>query len=330
MEENKEEVIAEEVAESKTKVEELETKEEKETKKISKEKTFQKIEENRKAFFDAYNKQKKQNTLLIVLFGLVAIGVFLGLNKYFYIALIIVVVLMVGLYFYSKSMKNSMEKKIQDYISEFYNLSNDFAFSKTAFNSLTFEPQTKIEEKDFIDSGFINGITHVGSRNMVKGKLGEMNFLAFDCVAKIVVKNKEEVCFLGKFFTFQQPNNYEYKTLLYVPSKDPNGAGPNDLEGLEEKKELGNSHLRIWSNDPNVSHILTKKVYDALAQFEPNDCLVDVAISIKEDKIYVALSYENELMVLPLTEPFKEGTTLQYAEDLKKVSSLMEVLHIKA
>ena len=48
------------------------------------------------------------------------------------------------------------------------------------------------------------------------------------------------------------------------------------------------------------------------------------------DKIYVALSYENELMVLPLTEPFKEGPTLQYAEDLKKVSSLMEVLHIKA
>lgn len=330
MEEKKEELVAEESLETEVKVEETTQKEEKEPKKISKEKAFQKIEENRQVFYDAYNKQKKQNTLLIVLFGVAAIAVFLGLNKYFYIALIIVVILMVALYFYSKSMKNSMEKKIQDYITGFYNLSNEFAFSKTAFKDLTFEPQTKIEEKEFIDSGFIKGITHVGSRNMVKGKLGDMSFQATDCVAKIVVKNKEEVCFLGKFFQFQQPNSYEYKTLIYVPSKDPNGAGPNDLEGLEEKKELGNSHLRIWSNDPNVGQIFTKKVYDALAKFEPNDCLVDVAISLKDDKIYVALSYENELMVLPLLEPFKEGPTLQYTEDLKKVEALMRVLHTKA
>lgn len=332
MEENKEELVVEETKEE-TKGEEVAPKEEpeeKEPKKVSKEKTFQKIEENRKSFYDAYNKQKKQNTWIIVIFGIAAISVFLALNKYIYIAFIIVAVLMVVLYFYSKKMKEAMEKKIQDYISEFYNLSNDFAFSNTAFHDLTFEPQTKIEEKAFTDSGFINGITHVASRNMAKGKLKEMDFQAFDCVAKIVAKNKEEVCFLGKFFTFEQAEHYDYKTLLYVPSKDPNGAGPNDLEGLEEKKELGNSHLRVWSNDPNVSRILTKKVYDALAQFEPNDCLVDVAISIKEDKIYVALSYENELMVLPLLEPFKEGPTLQYAEDLKKVAALMDVLHIKA
>lgn len=330
MEENKEEIVKEEPQEAEVKSEEVKDSGEKETKKVSKEKTFQKIEENRKEFYDAYNKQKKQNTLLIVLFGLVAIGVFLALNKYFYIALIIVVVLMVGLYFYSKTMKNTMEKKIQNYISDFYNLSNDFVFSNTPFKNLVFEPQTKMEEKEFIESGFIRGITHVGSRNMVKGNLGNVEFKVLDCVAKIVVKNKEEVCFLGKFFTFNLENTYEYKTLIYIPSKDPNGAGPNDLEGLDEKTELENSHLKVWSNDPHVSQIFTKKVLDALSKFEPNDSLVDVAISIMKDKIYVALSYENELMVLPLIDPFKDGPTLQYAEDLKKVVALMEALQIKA
>ncbi len=290
---------------------------------------FKAIEKNRQEFDAVYKKQRKINTAIVAVAGVVCMAVFLGLSKWFWIAVIVVAAVLVVLYIYSSRMKKDMDIKIKTYISDYYTLSNDYVFDNPLIKDLQYNIEEKLADNEFPNAGFIAGISSVGSRNMVRGIMCDRPFKAADCVAKVRGTKKEEVCFLGKFFMIDLKESYEHKTVIYIKSHDENGAGPNDLEGLEEVKDLRLSdRVCVWSNDPQVKTLFTKKFIDALSMFDPNNHLVDVAISVIQDKIYVALSYENELMVLPLLEPYQEAPTKQYAEDVQKLVNLIDVLSL--
>lgn len=284
------------------------------------------FEKKRATFMQLYKKQKRINSAIVIPALFLVIIIFVVLYKQFFIAVAINAVVMIAVYIYSRSVKKASDERVQNYIKDFYTLTNDYAYENSPYVLTNIEPFEKLNDGEFTESGFLMGITNVGSRNTVKGTLDGKPFKVTDCIAKIIYKGKQDVCFLGKLFTFTLDESTEYKTLLYIPSKEVQGAGPNATEGLDEKKELGNSHLRVWSNDPHVASMLTKKVYEALADFEPNEILVDIAISIKEDKIYVALSYENDMMVLPIEQKYNTKLADQYASDLRKVAVLVQAL----
>ncbi len=285
------------------------------------------IEENRKEFDTIYKKQRKTNSIIIGVAGVICMAVFLALSKYFYIALILVAVVIVVLYIYSSKMKKEMDARIKKYISDYYTLSNDYVLKNPLINDLQYNVEEKLADNEFPNAGFIANVSHVGSRNIIRGTICNHPFKAADCVAKVKGEKKEEVCFLGKFFIVDLPSTYEHKTVIYIKSHDENGAGPNDLEGLEMAKDLHlNDRISVWTNDSQVKSLFTKKFSEALMAFEPNNHLVDVAISIIQDKLYVALSYENELMVLPLLEPYQEEPTKQYAEDIQRLVKLIDNL----
>ncbi len=283
------------------------------------------IEENRREFDAFYKKQRKTNTILLLVVGFICIAVFLTLSAHFGIAIVLVAAVLVVLYIYSARVKKDMDARIQDYISKYYTIANDYVFNYEEFHNLEYCVEDKLADNEFPDSGFIKGISHVGSRNIVRGEIGNYHFKAADCVAKIKVDKKDDVCFLGKYFMIDLPTAYEHKTIIYIKPKQDNGSGPNDIDGLDivEGLSLGERFI-VWSNDSQVKTIFNKKFVDALLAFEPNEHLVDVAISIIQNKMCIALSYENELMVLPLLDPFKEEPTKQYAADVKKLGQLVK------
>lgn len=279
------------------------------------------IEKERVTFSDIYKKQRKMNNTIIIVLGVVALGGFIGLsNVSFYAALAVIVVFLIGLYVYSAKMKKKIETDMHNYMDAYFTLSNHYVMDHEGISELQCESQGKLADDDFTKAGFIAEVSHVGSRNLVTGKMVDVSFKAADCIVKVKNDRKLEVAYLGKFFVFQAPKTTEYKTLIYVNPKDENGAGPNDLEGLEEIKTLElPSSIHVWSNDPQVKKCFTKKMKEALLAFSPNEILTDVAISFIQDRICVALSYNDDVMVIPLLDPLKKEPLQQYHEDVAKL-----------
>ncbi len=292
------------------------------------ESALKEIEKERITFSDVYKKQRKMNTTLIIVFGLVALGGFIGLsNVSFYAALAVVVVFLIGLYVYSARMKKKIETDMHNYMDAYFTLSNHYVMDNKEISELQCDSQGKLADDDFTKAGFISEVSHVGSRNLVLGKMSDVSFKAADCIAKVKNDRKLEVAYLGKFFIFQAEKTSEYKTLIYINPKEENGAGPNDLEGLDEIKTLElPSSIRVWSNDPQVKKRFTKKMKEALSAFSPNEILIDVAISFIQDRICVALSYHDDVMVIPLLDPLKKEPLQQYREDVDKLSTWITTL----
>lgn len=328
MDENKEVVEVETIDVEKTEIEEIiETEEKIEKKDISVSNNLNKIEEKRKAFWKAYCDQRKTNNWVIIPTVIVSFLIFILLANHYFIALLIVAAIMVCFYIYTSKVKKKIDDLLQTYVKDYYELFNGYTLDSKNITEISYNQEEKLEKKEFADAGFILDIHSTNSRNVVHGRIFNQKFKISDLVAKVLVNKKEETCFLGKFFVIEAPSETEYKTIIYIKPHDDNGSGPNNIGGLDEIKDLGcGDNIVVWSNDPQVKKIFSKKVIAALQDFDPNKDLVDVAISIINDKIYLALSYENDLLVLPSKDPLLEKPIEQYKADIGKIETLVHAL----
>lgn len=315
MEENKEII---EVTETEIKTEE---------KKSSVANNLDKIDEKRTKFWNIYLQQKKANNWVFIPSLALILILYVVLGNYFAIAVGITAAILIFIYIYTNKAKKKIDELLKAYVKDYYTLFNEYALDSKNITELAYDQEEKLEKNEFSDAGFILDVHAINSRNVVHGKWFDLKFKVGDLVAKILVAKKEEACFLGKLFIVEAPEDTEYKTIIYIKPHEDNGEGPNNIGGLEERKDLGlGDNIVVWSNDPQVKKIFTKKVILALQAFEPNKDLVDVAISILGDKINIALSYENGLLVLPSQEPLKRGPVEQYKQDVARVELFIKAL----
>ncbi len=286
-----------------------------------------KMDEKRQAFWQMYSKQKKTNNIVLVPCMIASVLLFVILSNYYFIALILVALIMVALFIYTSKVKSRVESWFKDYITTYYTLLNEYTLEREEIVDLSYTPDETVKDKTFIDAGFILDVVSTNSRNVVHGKMLGNAFVVADLTSYVLVNNKNETCFLGKFFEVNNPIETNYKTVIYIKPTDYNGTGPNNIGGLEEIKTLGlPEQIVVWSNNPDVKKIFTKKLIAALEDFETNKDLVDVAISILNDKIYLALSYENDLMKIPLNEQVNTEVIEQYKNDVTKVVKIIKEL----
>ena len=75
--------------------------------------------------------------------------------------------------------------------------------------------------------------------------------------------------------------------------------------------------------------LLTKKVREALAKFDTNKTFIDMALTVNEKGLFLAMGYEDDLMVLPLDKPFNPQPTIQNKEDIEKVLNLVDAFEFR-
>ena len=83
----------------------------------------------------------------------------------------------------------------------------------------------------------------------------------------------------------------------------------------------------IYSNEEKQPAIINNQFKAAINKIITNNILVDVAISIQKGATYVALGYEDNLMVLPLQDKFNPIPLTQYKKDLVNVLDLVSLLN---
>ena len=288
---------------------------------------YMEIEEKRTVFKKEYNKQKIINSVVlgITLLAIVLICVFL--LKQTLIAMICIIVILVGSMVFSHFKKKKMDKLTNEYIEFFYNTQTKYVFNDNVnYVDVTNHPFEKLKPEEFINGGFVMNVTHLGSRSATYGQMSGLYFKAADTVARVTTNGVTETAFLGKYFMIELDREVKGKTLIYMGPEANNGAGPNDLDGLDEIHIPGlGENIKVWSSNKSITKVLTKPVIEAINAFKPNHLLEDICFSFKSNALYVAISYTDDMMVLPLFEPFKLEPVLQYKEDASKLAEFAKV-----
>ena len=96
---------------------------------------------------------------------------------------------------------------------------------------------------------------------------------------------------------------------------------------LEEVKIVKDDKwMTIYSNNKKWEETLNSKVMKLVNALKPNNELVDISISIQPGTTYIALGYDDPLMVIPLDRPFNQEPVRFYKKDILKACQLAKEL----
>jgi len=284
------------------------------------------IEEKRVVFMAFYKKQKLYNNIAMIAVVAVVIAAYVfvqGMLDMQYLTLGIVAAAFVILLVYSKVMRTRVDKATKTYIHEYYDLQTNLVFPSDKFTSASIEMTARLDDKEFTDAGIIKEIIRTSSRGLITVSLGEVKIALADLAAYDTVDRKKGPVFLGKFLTCDNHLSIDGRVLIYLKPKIT-GKGPNALDDLKEVSST-ESYV-IYSSTNDYSKIISKRVIDVLNSITVDETLTDVTISIKSGKTYVALSYTDALMVIPLQAPYNPIPSEKYRHDIEKIAELITLI----
>ncbi len=291
---------------------------------------LQTIEDERKVFLQKYRSGNRLISILffVVMFAMVATFIVIpnvgqGASWQLPVMISVAVVLLVGVLVYSYLTRKSMTQKMRDYFSVFYGNMNKFVFGSKSFDKVVFENPGKIEDHLFLDSNLYKDVLEVRSRGATTFEFEHKPMLVCDCAGSVKAYKRVQPIFVGKYLV--TGNKYEGKDPIYIYIKGDNRAlPPTNLDDVKVVKD--DKAMSIYSNNPNWDKTLTTKVMKIVYSLKPNKELVDVAISIQPKTTYIALGYDDPLMVVPLDRPFDQEPVKIYKKDILKACQLSKEL----
>ena len=230
-----------------------------------------------------------------------------------------------GLGIFSYVSRKKIEVKMKDYFHKFYENTNAYVFSNPEVKNFAGAVEDKLPTEIFNAAGLYKDVTQVGSRASYQFDYKGLGCAISDAAGQTRGKKGAlNTVFVGKFV--QAPNTYKGGACIVYLKGNKRALPPTalgDYNLIEDHRDM------VVYGETGAKRALTKKVRAAIAKFQTNDILCDMAISIKEGQTYIALGYEDTLMVLPMDKPFNPTPTMQYKGDMAKVFNLIGALNFK-
>ena len=290
---------------------------------------LQKIEDERVAFLNTYRSGNRIKSILffVVMFLMVATFIVIpnigeGASWQLPAMISIGVVLLAAVLVYSYLTRKKMTQKMRDYFSVFYGNLNAYVFSSKSYDKVVFENPGKIEDHLFLDSGLYKDVLEVRSRGATTFEFEKKPMLVCDCAGSVKAYKRVQPIFVGKYLV--TGNKYEGEPIFVYIKGDKRSLPPTNLE--EVKVVFDDKHMAVYSNNKNWKKFLNEKLFKSISGLKPNKELVDIAIAIQPQTTYVALGYDDPLMVVPLDRPFDQGPVKLYKKDIFKICQLAKEL----
>lgn len=290
---------------------------------VYKDENLQKIEDARANFYKVY---KKNNTIkwIVALVGMIVVVAGWLIPNYipaissnsslsFGITIGVAAVALIGILVYNNFAKKKNQASLDVYFNDYYKYNNEYVFGDSVTN-IQGGVSNKLDADLFKASEIYSDIYKVGSRDCLSFELDGRPVVYSDAAAQIKGKKTLRTVFVGKFLAFD--NNWKGGDILIYFKGNKRALPPTNLEGREVYSDKKN--LVIYGG-ASTKKFLTKPVRETLSKFEMNTTLVDMTIAVREGKTYVAMGYEDTLMVLPMEKPFNPAPTEQLASDTKKM-----------
>jgi hypothetical protein len=220
--------------------------------------------------------------------------------------------------------RKKLEGEMKTYFAHFYEHQNAFVFSNPEVKSLTGSVDDKLPAEEFNAPNIYKDVAQVGSRANLHFIYKGLACGIADAAGQTRTKKALQTVFVGKYVQF--PNNYDGpKAIVYLKGNKralpPTNLGAYEL--IEDHRDM------VIYGENGGKKALTKKVKDAIAQFQTNETLCDMAIVIATGKTSVYMGYEDTLMVMPLEKPFNPAPTVQFKNDFSKILMLVDALNFK-
>ncbi|MDI9503598.1 MAG: hypothetical protein QM205_01430 [Bacillota bacterium] len=239
---------------------------------------------------------------------------------------IIIAVLVMGMFVYSALMKRSITKKASTYMSDYYRITSDYVYDDTNIKNYRISSDKQMTLEHFTKAHLIKDVIKAGSRNYVEYEFNGQEFVVSDYIAYRGVNKTTEPIFLGKLLVASIKKPLKNRIVIYRRPDEESYAscpGPNDVDDLT--KVLENKKLIIYAKDEEALKYLPAKALEILENIETNKTLADISIVFDEERITVAFSYGDDLMVVPLREPFYFSSQTKFKEDLKAVHEFIKL-----
>lgn len=286
-----------------------------------------KIEASRQVFLKFV---KKQNIFKWIV-ALLAIGILVfswvfvmqqtELKWLAFVLTAVSVVIIIAYYFIMKHFNN---KKMKEYLKVYYAECNANVFGNDAFKDVNGDVEGKIDNDDFNGALLYKDVSQIGSRNIVKFKVGNANCKICDIAAQKTTMKKLEPLFIGKFLIADNTYQGDEPIFIYLPGNS-RALPPNNLDNV--KKVVDTKKLCVYSNAKNYGSTFTSKIHNLVLGLITNNILVDCSIAITKGHTYVGLGYDDCLMVLPLQEKFNPIPVDRFKADMQIIAKLINELN---
>lgn len=291
---------------------------------------LQAIEDERIKFLGEYRSGNRIKSIIFFVVMLLMVGTFIiipnvgqGAAWQLPVMISVAVVLLGCVLGFSFLTRKKMTQKMRNYFSIFYGNMNKYVFGSKNFDKVVFENPGKIEDHLFTDSNLYKDVLEVRSRGATTFEYEKKPILVCDCAGSVRTDKRVVPIFVGKYLV--TGNKYEGKEPIYIYIKgDQRSLPPTNLEEVKVVKD--DATMAIYSNDSKWEKNLNTKVMKIINSMKPNKELVDIAISIQPGTTYIALGYDDPLMVIPLDRPFNQEPVKGYKKDVLKACQLAKEL----
>lgn len=243
------------------------------------------------------------------------------------LALAIIITLLVGVIVYSKLMKRYTNNRGNTYMAFYYKHISDYVYGDLNLKDYQQDIGLQMTFDDFFDAKILKDITSAGSRNLVTYKLNKYDIKIADYAAYKQEGKQNQLVFVGKLMTVEGVKAPKGRVLIYRrPSAEAikEAVGPTEVEGLS--LTLEDSDLLVYTEQEEDKKFLSKKVLDQLRSFPQGLPFIDMTLSFIDSKLTIALSYNDDLMVIPLPVPFVGEATRIFKTNIEAIHQFIQLL----
>lgn len=297
-------------------------------------KSLQTIEDTRQVFWRSY---KIHNTLkmVVMMFCLALIIVaFIVFPTIFPkgksglqtgLTITIAIVALGGTYGYSLFVRKKFDRKLKEYFSLYFNCIHEYVFEDKAFSDVEAAPMPgKITLEEFNECKLYKDVIEAGSRGLTNLKYNKLEMSIVDCAGNVKADKRVKPVFVGKMLRAKASYKGDKPIFVYLKGNE-RALPPTAID--EVKNVLENDKMVIRTEAKDWKKVLNGNVMKIIESIKTDKILVDVAISIYENRVFVMMGYDDPLMVLPLQTEFDCGPTEVYKKDILAVSKLVEALN---
>lgn len=286
--------------------------------------------DNQTKFSTSYKKIRRiSNIIMFTMMAIILVLLFVfGNNPTFIgVAIALVVVYLVGLFVSQKKIKDKLNIESTKVVNDYFTNLDSYITRDTLFSDVKFNYEIKLPEDTFKNLRLFKDIYYVGGRDYIEGKFNDVPFVAGDNIIK-THGTKEDgtkqdyIVFLGKLFSFDKSLTSEGRAIIYLKGKSLNL--PTDIDNLNVVEGILDDKFVVYSNF-DVSNILNE-IKEDLEKYSVNDQLLDMFISITEEKIGFAFSYADSVMSVPLLDPVNKEDLTRYTQDVDVMVDIMKKL----
>ena len=231
---------------------------------------------------------------------------------------------LLGSYLFATFMRRKDGSLMREFFGFYFESVNEYVFGDKNYSEVALQNPGKINLEEFNETGLYKDVIETGSRGLTTFKYKDLDLSIVDCAGNVKAEKRMKPVFVGKMVRCTAKYKGDTPIIVYFKGNE-RSLPPTNLEGIHCVLET--EQMNVYTENQDWKKVLNGPVMKALEAIKVNDLLVDVAISIKEEKLFVMMGYDDPLMVLPYATEFKSKPTEAYKKDMVKICNLIEALN---